>query len=1186
MLTVRRRLLPATFSLLALAPASLFVSLTPAAFAQSSVAGAISGVIYDQQKAVVPGAAITAVNNDTQASTTATSDARGEYRLENLTPGVYTVTVTKDGFKTFKQESFTINVGVISQLAPSLVVGSSGETVDVAGDSPLMHVDSSEISSVIDQNMIDNLPINGRRASNFALLTPGVVSNGDGFGLLSFRGISFLLNNSTVDGMDDNQAYFSEQRGRTRAAYSISQSAVQEFQVNTSNFSAEYGRSAGGVINTVTKSGGNSLHGQLFFFDRDNDFGASNPYTVLTSLNPATGNYITQNYKPKDWRKQWGFGIGGALIHDKLFWFYSYDQSRRNFPGTATASTATAGLFAPADPVLTNDTCSGGKGTNVTSSLTGDYGVCALAYALNLGQTAAAYQAAASYYGAGQAILASYLGAVPRNSDQVLNFPKLDWQINDRNHLALQYNRLRVSSPAGVQTQQINTYGRASFGNDFVKEDFGIMRLASTLSSTMTNELRFQYGRDFEYGTSQTPTGNEQPLANNQFNRPPDVSIGYDYDAAGFDIGKPLSLERKALPDERRIQGSDGFTWAHGKNTTKAGLDFNRVNDYISNLYNENGSYSEDSGPDFMADYFHAVNGLSYFGPNYYQFSQGFGTPSGEIATTDYAGYLTNDWRILPRLTLTAGVRYEYEYIPVNPYANLTGTSGNVTINGKTSLYPLVGALPQTASRPDDRNNVQPRLGFAWDVFGNASTTVRGGYGIYNGRIINANILQVYLNSGGPLGQFYMSTSGQTTCTPALTFPNIFQSGIQGALNFGAMCGATTTAAYLDPHLQNPQVHEIDLAIEQQLGHGTVMQISYMGSLGRELASAVDKNLTLGNVNILSDTYTTAIPATVPSTGYQLPLPRGGKAGPLAAGSTTALKLYTLCTAAQLAAGTTCGSGSRTTQGVYQLLDFKSDVNSAYNAMSIQLTHRFSQGYSFMAHYTWAHALDYNPYLSTNDGTNQQLDPNDLSQEYGNSTLNVQSRFVFSGNYRTTLHAAHRWETLAATGWQVSAIFQTQTGLPYSAMTAKTAPGGAFSGIIGAGGINRLPKYDVNHNLLSSRDSYNLPNIAVLDMRLSRSFFLDNRFGHFRLEFLGEAFNVLNHQNITKVNTTAYTICTGTVTTYEDPRVTVGTSACPSTASATAPVLLFNPLFGTNTASNSNTIYTPRQLEGAIRLHF
>ena len=1031
----------------------------------------------------------------------------------------------------------------------------------------------------------------------FALLTPGVVSNGDGFGLLSFRGISFLLNNSTIDGLDDNQAYFSEQRGRTRAAYSISQAAVQEFQVNTSNFSAEYGRSAGGVINTVTRSGGNQFHGQLFFYDRDNDFGASNPYTVTTALDPTSGNYLTNNYKPKDWRKQWGFGIGGPIIRDKLFFFYSYDQSRRNFPGTATASTATAGLFAPASPTLpAGDTCSGGKYSNVTTSMTGNFGACSLAYALFLPSGAAGYQQGAAYYAEGNGILASFLGAVPRSSDQVINFPKLDYQINSRNHLIVEATRLRASSPNGVQTQQTNTYGRGSFGNDFIKEDFEIARLATTISSTMVNELRFQYGRDFEYGSASQPTGNELPLENNQFNLPPDVSIGYDYDAQGFDIGTPISLPRVALPDERRIQGADGFTWSHGKNTTKAGVDINRVFDYVNNLYGGIGSYSEDTGPEFIADYLHATKGLggATYAPQYYQFSQAFGVPGGEIATTDYAGYLTNDWRATPRLTITTGVRYEYEYIPANPYANTTGISS--TYLGKP--FVLTSAIPQTADRPDDRNNVQPRVGFSLDVYGTGKTFLRGGYGLYNGRIINANIIQVYLNSGSPNGQLRLSSPGQTACTPGLVFPNIFPSGIAGALQFAEQCGASTsvvngvstynagvqtTTAYLDPHLQNPQVQEIDLALEQNLGNGTVLQVSYLGSLGRELASAVDRNLALNGTT--NETYTALNTQTLPNQGYQLPLPRGGvKAPPLPVGGQVTLKTYT-------------GPATRTAtglNGVYQLLDFKSDVNSSYDALSVQVTHRFSQNFGFMGNYTWSHALDYNPYLSTADGTDQQLDPSNLAQEYGNSSLNVRSRFVFSGQYRTGFRTGNRLERQLVNGWQISTIAQTQTGLPFSAMTAKTAANASYTGIIGAGGINRLPKFDAGGGLLSERNSYTMPDIAVVDLRLSRSFYMDDRFGHFRLQVQGDAFNIFNHQNITSVNTNAYTVCSAAPSTanFVDPRVVVGSSNCPSDAASQASYaagqyfLLYNPYFGTNRNSNSNATYTPRQLEGSVRLFF
>ena len=308
------------------------------------------------------------------------------------------------------------------------------------------------------------------------------MSNSDGFGLLSFRGISFLLNNNQVDGADDNQAYFSEARGRTRTSYAISQAAVQEFQVNTSNYSAEYGRSAGGVVNTITKSGGNQYHGELFFYDRDNAIGgAVNPYTLLT-VPAGNGTYNTVPYKPTDRRLQYGFGVGGPILRDKLFWFYSYDQSHRNFPGTARAPDPND-TFAAADPNLpTGSTCTTTSFSSAQLNLQteGDYNACAIAAAY--GTT---YQAGAAYYTQGLNILSTYLGPVPRVQDQVINLPKIDYQINDRERLSMTYNRLRSSSPNGVQTQASNTYGVASFGNDFVKEDFGITRLTSVLSTSV-----------------------------------------------------------------------------------------------------------------------------------------------------------------------------------------------------------------------------------------------------------------------------------------------------------------------------------------------------------------------------------------------------------------------------------------------------------------------------------------------------------------------------------------------------------------------------------------------------------------------------------------------------------------------------------------------------------------------------
>ena len=225
----------------------------------------------------------------------------------------------------------------------TLAVAGTAETVTVSGEAPVVNTEQQDYSTNINQVSINNLPTNGRRWFNFALMTPGTVTDG-GFGDISFRGISGLLNNNTVDGGDNNQAFFSEEKGRTRIAYSLSQESIQEFQVNTSAYSAEYGRAAGGVINAVTKSGTNQYHGSVFYFNRDSSFGAFTPFATQPAL--VNGAYIQVPVKALDIRQQFGGSLGGYLIKDKLFFYYTFDQQIRHFPAVATPSNPSA-LFGP-----------------------------------------------------------------------------------------------------------------------------------------------------------------------------------------------------------------------------------------------------------------------------------------------------------------------------------------------------------------------------------------------------------------------------------------------------------------------------------------------------------------------------------------------------------------------------------------------------------------------------------------------------------------------------------------------------------------------------------------------------------------------------------------------------------------------------------------------------------------------
>ncbi|MEO6333488.1 MAG: carboxypeptidase-like regulatory domain-containing protein, partial [Pyrinomonadaceae bacterium] len=432
------------FSLLAL---SLVLSLGQV-FAQSTVTGAINGNVTDPQGGVVPNATVTVTNLGTNSVVTVNTNQDGGYKASNLVPGTYSVETTVSGFAPAKAETVVVEVGQTTTVDLPLTIGTATAIVNVTAEAPVINTSSQDFASNLNEVSISELPINGRRAANFILLTPATVPDGT-FGLVSFRGISGVLNNSQVDGGDNNQAWQSEERGRTRIGYVVSQSAIREFQVNTSNYSAEYGRSAGGVINTVTKSGTNEFHGELFEYYRNNKFGARNPSAFRTILNPDFTT-TTVGIKPKDIRHQFGGNVCGPIAKDRLFFCFTYDQQKRDFPGLARFSS----------PSFLN--LSSSTRTGITAR----------------GVTSAQIDSTLSF-------LNSLTGEVPRRGDQTIFFPKIDWNINSSNTLTGSYNRLRWKSPAGLQTQATNTNGRASFGDDFVDVDTFNTRLQSTLSTNV-----------------------------------------------------------------------------------------------------------------------------------------------------------------------------------------------------------------------------------------------------------------------------------------------------------------------------------------------------------------------------------------------------------------------------------------------------------------------------------------------------------------------------------------------------------------------------------------------------------------------------------------------------------------------------------------------------------------------------
>jgi hypothetical protein len=1067
---MRRTFCTSVFGFLTLMLLLLAGRTTPA---QSTTDGAIGGTVYDTSGAPVAGAKITVRNNGTNGTQEETTDESGYYRVTKLQPATYTVSIAAQGFADFRAEQVVVQIGTVTELSPRLQVSSTGATVVVNAELPNINTSSADFAPIVDQRQITNLPINGGRWSDFALLTPGVVNDSNGFGLLSFRGQSTLMNNNTVDGADNNQAFFSEERGRTRAGYSSAKAAVQEFQVNSSNYTAEYGRATGAVVNTATKSGSNDLHGELYFYDRDNDWGATNPFTTLTTQT-SPGVFTTSPIKPTDKRKIYGLGIGGPIIKDRLFFFFAFDRYDRNFPGTATAASPKSFFATPSASDL--------------ATLAG-----------NLGVTPAVAQ---SDYTAGLNDLVSELGTVPRKGQQTIFFPKIDWQINSKNHATFEVNRMRWASPAGIQTQSSVNFGVASFGNDYVRDTWGVAKLYTFITPNISNEARFQYGRDFEFEFAQPSTPFElanlvnPPGYTNPNGLSPDVFI-----TNGFDLGVPTFLQRPAFPDERRTQYADTVSYTHQNHILKFGVDYAHTNDLSENLRFQFGSFSYTNLVNFFSDFYKPDScGAAHNTACYSSFQQAFGPLGFAFNTNDYAVFAEDNWRATQRLTVTLGLRYEFEDLP-SPVPSL--------------INPFI---PQTTSFPRDGNNFGPRIGLAWDPWGDGKTSVRAGYGIYYGRIINSTIYNALINTGNPNGQlsfFFTPTSANAPAFPRL-------------LGTAPPASSGLAAVYLDPGLRSPMVHETNLTFEQDLGWNTVVSVSYLGSFGHDLPDFVDTNISPSKATI---TYNVA------------------NGGPVATPTYT----------------TTLFKSPRPNPAFGSITDVFSGVRSNYNAAVAQINHRLTHSVSFGASYTWSHSLDTGENATTFSDTNDLLNPFNIGQEYGNSIFNIPNRFVANAVLITPSHSNALLNHVLG-GWELAPIYQAQNGLPYSLVTSGNAPGGLSSGVNGSNGRKGLD--DVGRN------AFRLPRTQVMDLRLSKRIPITEKY---KLELLGEAFNLFNHVNVTSANNTGYLVSTtGSVTNSN------GTFAC----STAAPCLSYNQPFGTVTNANSNFAYTSRQIQLGVRFLF
>ena len=506
-----------------------------------SLAGlsALNGTIRDSSGASVSDAAVTVANPSLGIERKLTSNSDGYFSAVSLPPAMgYAVTVEKPGFAKAEVHDIQLSVGQNLSLPIELGVSQQTQSITVTSSAELVDSDKTGVSQVVNTQQILDLPTNGRRADQFALLTPGVTTDGTA-GEVSFRGVpggnEFLL-----DGNDVTQQWGIDAPGGAAVASSISQDAVQEFQVQTDGYSAEFGRAVGGIINTVIKSGTNQFHGSAYWFFRNRTLEAQDRYATVN---------------PPEWRHQAGGTIGGPIVKDKLFFFGNVEITRRNFP--------------LADSIVNPQFYSGS--TYV--------GVC--------GPPATAAQCAAA-----QAYFGRFFQTVDRSLSQNLGLLKMDWRPNDKNSLTASFNLMNFTSPNGAVTDVTATDGSGVGGNGNQTAHTRNANLSDTylISSSLVNEARFGWFKDRR--------GQD---INNQL-APPDGLLSGLTVAGQGNLGVSINIPN-VQPTEDRFQYADNVSWTKGAHQFKFGVDIADLRDTEDALFNGPGQYIYSSITAFAQDF-------------------------------------------------------------------------------------------------------------------------------------------------------------------------------------------------------------------------------------------------------------------------------------------------------------------------------------------------------------------------------------------------------------------------------------------------------------------------------------------------------------------------------------------------------------------------------------------------------
>lgn len=968
--------------------------------AQTST-GRILGTVSDPQGASLAGAHVTVTNSGTNIHWSTTTNADGAYQVLDLPIGTYLVSVELGGFAkaTTTPRELTINQSL--RIDVPMKVGGAHEVIEVTSDQVQVETVNPTVGGTVTGAPIQDLPLNGRNVQDLALTQPGVTpAQPNAFGAAA--GVpsgEFEI----AGGRDNAVTYLLDGGDNTSATYGVAvmnpnPDTIAEFRILTNNYTAEFGRSAGGVVSMVTKSGTNQLHGSVFDYLR-NDAMDANTYFNKSNLDPTLNSP-----RPVLKRNQFGGTLGGPIVKDRAFFFFGYQGQRQNSvevnPQVKVYNTSTA-----ADE-LNGDFSQSGRDSS--GNIIPDPGVAAFLqthpyFVGTTGNAAKAIIDPSTIDPVAQAYISHNL--IPGSSSGLLtpNGPaydnrdeynlKVDYNANEKDHFTLTmakfHNPVEYPFLPGVAPNVSGFPGRSEFNNYF-----GALGYTRTISPTLLNEFHITAQRDSNRlnvpsSTQPGPSDLGVLITPDQTTGPSQILLNISGAQIGFNINGPANYA------DTTYVFADTFTWTRGRHTLKAGGSLGIVQNNAVFDYAVNGQfdfYGGTTGND-KADFLLGAPDL------FQQYPRG----SSAVRSHQYGAFAQDEWRVTSNLVLTLGLRYEYSTPKSDPLnRNYMIVPGKESVRFPNAplglLFPGDPGAPSHGVNFPDRKDFAPRFGFAWDPSGKGKTSIRGGGGIfYDVLLAQDNQYQngtppffsaAYLPLGAPFEPPFNTSSftlmsdpygteGVTNpfpSTPLSSDPNYFYEK-----SFVPFFGPSSV--FIDPHLKTPYIYQYNLNIQQQLGNGLIGELGYVGNISHKLVATSDSN-----------------PYILGTTNRPLDQP-GAFNDPYSAMPET----------------------------------FANLVNANYNGLLASLTKSMGDWHSigntfFTISYTWSHNINDAEGFARNSNAVPAYN-HGLFRASGDS--DIRQRFVLSGGWE--LPFAHAWSSgpkRLTSGWSLYPILTAQTGVP------------------------------------------------------------------------------------------------------------------------------------------------------------